>query len=412
MKIGDFAKKYDLNITTIRYYIQKALLTPEQRNNQYVFTRSCVEEMERILKYKSYNLTLEEIEQIFFLEKISGGKSEKVSQTISGIFEKKYLEIQEEIKVLEKSITKLKKEAEILSAPAPEDTEDIKKGIPIQFIPDFCCPNCHKTLDLNSVVISDSMITEGLLQCSCGYEASIDGGIILSSGHTEDSPFKVFDNICSVESLADEHSNSLRMLIDKAYLWLYHNIQNTENAANILAGPFTANFLLRYGDRLSKDQTVIIIDPSVNKLKTIRKYLNDFDFQTVFIAGDMSHIPVKPEWADIYIDDFSTTNSLFTYGKGVYKYISGLIKRSGTAAGIFGDYKQAHKSLQQIQKIHPEFSSEKTNMNTLKGGLSMNKINLTEEKVIGKTSGNTQHFPYNIPGEQLSIVGYTAVKQG
>ena len=50
MKIGDFAKKYGLNITTVRYYVERALLTPERKNNQYVFTPSCMEDMEEILK--------------------------------------------------------------------------------------------------------------------------------------------------------------------------------------------------------------------------------------------------------------------------------------------------------------------------------------------------------------------------
>ena len=54
MKIGDFAKKYGLNITTVRYYVERALLTPERKNNQYVFTPSCMEDMEKILKYKSF----------------------------------------------------------------------------------------------------------------------------------------------------------------------------------------------------------------------------------------------------------------------------------------------------------------------------------------------------------------------
>lgn len=69
MKIGDFAKKYGLNITTVRYYVERALLTPERKNNQYVFTPSCMEDMEKILKYKSFRFSLEEIELLFFLEK-------------------------------------------------------------------------------------------------------------------------------------------------------------------------------------------------------------------------------------------------------------------------------------------------------------------------------------------------------
>ena len=37
MRIGDFAKKYGVNVTAIRYYIDSALLTPQRRNNQYAF---------------------------------------------------------------------------------------------------------------------------------------------------------------------------------------------------------------------------------------------------------------------------------------------------------------------------------------------------------------------------------------
>lgn len=65
MKIGDFAAKYGLNITAVRYYVDKALLTPERKNNQYIFNKTCMEDMEKILKYKSFNFSLEEIELLF-----------------------------------------------------------------------------------------------------------------------------------------------------------------------------------------------------------------------------------------------------------------------------------------------------------------------------------------------------------
>ena len=63
-------------------YVERALLTPERKNNQYVFTPSCMEDMEKILKYKSFRFSLEEIELLFFLEKTTKFRDE----TVLGIF--------------------------------------------------------------------------------------------------------------------------------------------------------------------------------------------------------------------------------------------------------------------------------------------------------------------------------------
>ena len=59
MKIGAFAKKYGINPSAVRFYIDKALLTPKRENGQYVFDETNSEQMKKILKYKSYRFTLE-----------------------------------------------------------------------------------------------------------------------------------------------------------------------------------------------------------------------------------------------------------------------------------------------------------------------------------------------------------------
>ena len=96
MKIGDFAKKYGLNITTVRYYVERALLTPERKNNQYVFTPSCMEDMEKILKYKSFRFSLEEIELLFFLEKTTKFRDETVLGIFSRLLKQKQAELEKE----------------------------------------------------------------------------------------------------------------------------------------------------------------------------------------------------------------------------------------------------------------------------------------------------------------------------
>ena len=89
MRIGDFAKKYDMNVTAVRYYIDNALLTPQRKNNQYIFDQSCIDDMNKILEYKECGLTLEEIELMFFLEKTSKFQDETILQIVQDLFKEK-----------------------------------------------------------------------------------------------------------------------------------------------------------------------------------------------------------------------------------------------------------------------------------------------------------------------------------
>ena len=49
MRIGAFAEKYNMNVSAVRYYVERGLLTPQRRNNQYVFDDDCMKDMEKIL---------------------------------------------------------------------------------------------------------------------------------------------------------------------------------------------------------------------------------------------------------------------------------------------------------------------------------------------------------------------------
>ena len=66
MKIGEFANKFGLNVSTVRYYINNGLLIPVKKEEQYEFDKNCEEDMKNILKYKGYHFTIEEIQLLFF----------------------------------------------------------------------------------------------------------------------------------------------------------------------------------------------------------------------------------------------------------------------------------------------------------------------------------------------------------
>ncbi len=412
MKIGEFSRKYNVNTTTVRYYIERALLTPERKNNQYVFDEICMKEMEKIQLYKSYRLSLSEIELLFSLEKTYKAKDETAIQAIIDILSEKKRALEEERDSIDKVMEKLDESIRMWSSVRPETSREAVLGIPFYFIPYMTCPKCGRAFRLESVDISENLIIRGDLRCSCGYEANIEDGIIMCDGYMEDTPFKIFNNVDLVQSLTDEHSDNFRMLMDKTYIWMYQHISMVlKDKRFILAGPFTSNFVLRYCEDFGEDTLIIIVDPSLKKIKKMRKYMEDFDFRTVYIAGNVDNIPLKKGCVDIYIDDYSVTNSIFTYNKSIYSQVAPLLKRGGMAIGIFCDYTTAPKTLENFKKDHPDFIPSRMNLNTVRNDIISNGMKIEEVKFMGKTQESVKHFPRHVVDEQVKVMGYKAMKQ-
>jgi len=133
MRIGDFAKKYDMNVTAVRYYIENALLTPQRKNNQYIFDQSCIDDMDKILEYKECGLTLEEIELLFFLEKTSKFQDETILQIVQDLFEEKIDVFREEQAKIQKSIELLEGQLKRFSSIQVQKQNEESAGIPFSF---------------------------------------------------------------------------------------------------------------------------------------------------------------------------------------------------------------------------------------------------------------------------------------
>ena len=91
MKTGAFAKKYGLKPSAVRFYIDKALLTPKLENGQYIFDHTCMDQMEKIIKYKNLKFTLEEIEIMLNYEHSGAVKDRAVVNTILANLEAKMI---------------------------------------------------------------------------------------------------------------------------------------------------------------------------------------------------------------------------------------------------------------------------------------------------------------------------------
>lgn len=409
MKIGTFARKFDLNISTVRYYVQNGLLTPGKINGHYDFGKECVSDMQNIMKYKKYQFSLEEIQLLFFMEKASGFQDEIVLEICADILRKKRSQLMVERDNLTEFIDDLEKEINGLALYRhPKEKED---GVPFSYIPFLSCAVCQKPLAIQSASLTSGCINSGELSCECGYQASIQEGIILCPGYSEETPFKAFDNIESIISMKDQFSANYRMLIKKANIWMYNSLLNQPHETKqIMAGPFTLNFIFEYMEKLGPGNLYILVDPSLNRIRKIKKYLDNRNYNVVYMVGTPENLPMRHKSVDIYIDDYSMVNSLFTYNKFYTDAIGSFIKEGGEITGIFTEYRSAPKSLQNFKTLHPDFEPKGMTWNALKIAWTKEGIMITQEKNLGATTPGEKHFEQNVPGEQVTVQAYLAKK--
>ncbi len=133
-----------------------------------------------------------------------------------------------------------------------------------------------------------------------------------------------------------------------------------------MAGPFTLNFLLEYIGKLGRQNIFIVFDPSLKRISKLKKYLAPWNFNIAYIVGKPKELPIKNDTIDLYIDDYSTVNSLFTYNSFSTEHIAPLLKNTGDIVGIFTTYQNAPNSLHNFKKDHPDFKPEKMTLGGLK----------------------------------------------
>src|SRR5665647_482826 len=409
MKIGTFAKEFDLNISTVRFYVNNGLITPDKENGHYGFGKECILDMQNILKYKKYQFSLDEIQLLFFMEKASHFHDEIVINICANILKEKRNQLVAKKDDLIEFIDDIEREIESLPSSSVEGEQE--EGVPFSYIPYLYCPVCQMPLKIDSASLSNGSIQNGELKCECGFKANISEGIILCQDLIEGTPFKGFDNIDSVKSMKEQVSPNYRMLIKKAYIWMYNTITNQNlGSRHIMAGPFTLNFLFEYIEKLGENNIYIVFDPSFSRIKKIKKYLSNRNYSVVYIVGSPGNLPIKHKSIDIYIDDHSTINSLFTYNDFFTKYSAKLIKEAGEVVGIFTTYQNASKSLNNFKELHPKFDVKRMTLSVLKYEWGLEGVMMVRDKKIGNTNSNESHFHQNVIGEQVDVHGYLAKK--
>nr|MCR5753187.1 MerR family DNA-binding transcriptional regulator [Acetatifactor sp.] len=174
MKIGEFAKKHNVTIDTVRHYIAEGLLTPLRENTQYSFSEIDNKVMDTILLLKAMNFKLEEMKPYLLFQTMFTSNSFVSLGSFQSSFEKKLVQNREEIKRLEQM-------NELIEARLQEYNAMLRfnRGIALSMMSSLKCPVCKKTLELEKPELLHNEIMSGELVCpECGKRYYIRYGLL------------------------------------------------------------------------------------------------------------------------------------------------------------------------------------------------------------------------------------------
>ena len=117
MKIGEFARKYNVSKNTVRYYVEHGLLIPES-GLQYQFGKQEEEDMEMILRMKAQFFSLKEIATMLSICHTSNMIEPYTIQDCISILEQKRVELDQQINERKKAIGQIAEDIKKLSKSA------------------------------------------------------------------------------------------------------------------------------------------------------------------------------------------------------------------------------------------------------------------------------------------------------
>ncbi|CRK82800.1 MerR family transcriptional regulator [Neobacillus massiliamazoniensis] len=400
MKIGSFAKLFNVSIDTIRYYIELGLLVPEKKGTQFHMNQSCLDDMKLILELKTLQFSLKEIQQFLSYKRltinIDIGYYKKLLLEKKNTFLEAKKELNRFIKLLDNKLHSLDQPSVSCSS----------TGVPISFVPFFYCPYCKIPLIISDASILNSNISEAKLTCSCGYFTSIQDGIIITS-NLEESPYCILD-----DDTMTEFNPNFVSLREKGDQWIIKLLkeQNLSNKVVIETNIDVSVSLPKYVSSLDLDTFYIFCGFSLTMIKKLRQFIerNNPKLHVIYIQNTDYNLPLKPGSIDIIIDSI-TINDICS-NKNVFPItlLQTYINQDTKVIGNYLYYHEGATSLLNFRTLYPNSHQHVLYPNYLENNLEKEGLKIQSKAVIGSTDNPGIFLDYHELGEKVNLLGYIA----
>jgi DNA-binding transcriptional MerR regulator len=351
MKIGKFAKKNNLTVDTVRYYVELGLLLPEKVNNQFSFDDKCQKDLEEIIDLKNMKFSISQIQSIFSVRRFTKIINDEELNYYISFFDNKKNELLKEKKEIDKAIRNI--DNKIVEIKNNYKEKNVEFGIPVNFLSNFSCPKCNTQLNLVKGNIENNQIFNGEFSCKCGYKAEvIDGILVTETAETytpenleKDNPGNIF---------VKKTNMSFANLVYKGMSWIYKRLNQTDLSEKIILeiGTGSGFFLKKLIESLDDNSVYIALDNNLEFLKSAKKYLQAIGKRVniVFIACDFKDIPLKNNITDILLDVYGTADDSLDKEFYPVRDTKHLLKQGGIWYGTYIHFNDNSKTLNTINR--------------------------------------------------------------
>ncbi len=392
MRIGEFAKKYNLTIDTIRHYMDIELLLPEKSGGHYFFGEKEEKDLKEILQLKELKFTLSEIQRIIGYSRLSQLRYKEDKIYIRGILLDKKNILDEEKRGIQKALEILKNRInEIDSIDEILEVSGVKTGIHISFIQYLSCPICDMPLELEDGKVTSNMIMEGYFRCKCGYSGNVEDGIYVSLDDEDRKKIhkeSLDSTVKSAATLGEYVEGTDASLINHIYKSIdsiinFMDIDALDNKIILELGTGSGFFMRQFLSYVKPNNIYIVTDHDIDRIRFIKAYLEEhfLDCKFVFICSDLSKLPIKNESADYIVNYLTSLNYSLKNDQFLDNILIPKIKKGGKLIGCSYYVKSGSKLLKSAPPTSRKFLEERAYKTGIKD-LALNNIEVKEVGVI------------------------------
>lgn len=282
MKIGKFAELHNVTQDTIRHYLELGLLVAEKKGGQYHFRDSDSSDMKKIIELKALSFSLNEIQKILAMQRISGERSNSSTKLFLGYLEKKKKETEKTVLHFNNLNNSLKEK--INEIKHQENKYGVKLGFSLSSLQLLECPQCHRQLTLSEGIIERNNVIEAVISCDCGFAAEIKEGIYVDRRHVR---MKLLNGkrMPSKEEYLASSSAQYNNFMYKGMACLAEKIEKHKEEPKYIMelDNCVGFFLMQYIKSLPSYSTYILIDFDYERILNLKRDLENYYNHNNFI---------------------------------------------------------------------------------------------------------------------------------
>ena len=406
MRIGEVSRRYHISVDNLYYYINYGLLVPPKPRSQYVFDETVLQDLEWILELKELDFTLREIHMLLSLKRISGLADSQDMEELKAVYEGKREFCLQEISRKQEIIRRLDEKIAALKENQPDRIP--QTGVPVSALPLLCCPVCGSSLSLKDVEMNPRFLYGGALSCSCGYQAPIQNGILM----TPNKNTNLQDTPDVTRELYKDLPPELITMFERSYQQMLKQMEETSLRGKVVAETYINAwfFMHNHLSALPKDSLYLVIDKYPETLlmykHLIEKQRPDLDI--LYLADSSTRFPLKSECIDVHLDFFAANEHNFYHDTFLYERLLPYLKKDADLIGTYFYFEHAQKSMKLLLSQYPESSEKNFNLHYFREELKNNGFELLYQEDCGciTDSGNNLGFGFHVKGEKMHLLPY------